>query len=69
MGHAVVCEKTTYDYDALKSLLESAGFRDVRRYDWRATEHAAFDDHSQAYLPHMDKDHGLLVSLNVEATK
>jgi len=24
------------------------------------------DDFSQAYLPHMDKEHGTLVSLNLE---
>jgi len=27
------------------------------------------DDHSQAYLPHMDKENGILISLNIEATK
>ena len=38
-------------------------------YDWRKTEHAQFDDHSQAYLPHMDKKNGELISLNVESNK
>jgi hypothetical protein len=28
-----------------------------------------FDDHSQAYLPHMDKENGTLISLNIEAVK
>ena len=68
-GDTIIHEKTTYDYEALKALLEAVGFTGVRRYDWRDTEHAAYDDHSQAYLPHMDKERGLLVSLNVEATK
>ena len=58
-----------YDFNALKSDLESVGFVDVRRYDWRQTEHANIDDYSQAYLPHMDKSNGILMSLNVEATK
>ena len=40
-----------------------------RRWDWRRTEHAGHDDFSQAYVPHMDKEHGLLISLNVEADK
>ena len=44
-----------------------AGFARVRRWDWRATEHAGIDDYSQAYLPHMDKENGTLVSLNLEA--
>lgn len=68
-GDSCMYQRTTYDFAALKALLESAGFRDVRRYDWRQTEHARFDDHSQAYLPHMDKEAGLLLSLNVEAVK
>jgi ubiquinone/menaquinone biosynthesis C-methylase UbiE len=69
VGDTVIHEKTTYDFEALKALLEAVGFAGVRRYDWRDTEHASYDDHSQAYLPHMDKERGLLVSLNVEATK
>ncbi|HAI38830.1 MAG TPA: methyltransferase, partial [Maribacter sp.] len=39
------------------------------KYDWRQTEHAKFDDHSQAYIPHMDKENGTLISLNIEAVK
>lgn len=49
--------------------LRYAGFENVRRYDWRSTEHSHIDDYSQAYLPHMDKEHGRLMSLNIEATK
>jgi len=41
----------------------------VRRYDWRQTLHKDHDDHSQAYIPHMDKENGRLISLNVEAEK
>jgi len=59
----------SWDFQSLKSDLESVGFRDVRRYDWRQTEHAGIDDFSQAYLPYMDKEHGMLMSLNVEATR
>lgn len=64
-----IFHKTGYDFDTLSQLLESVGFVDVRWYDWRLTEHSEFDDHSQAYLPHMDKDNGTLISLNVEASK
>jgi hypothetical protein len=49
--------------------LNSVGFVDVRRYDWRDTEHAHVDDYSQAYVPHMDKENGILISLNVECRK
>ena len=64
-----IFHKTGYDFDTLLQLLESVGFVDVRWYNWRDTEHSQFDDCSQAYLPHMDKTGGTLISLNVEATK
>ncbi len=60
---------TTYDFETLRAALERAGFLDVHRYDWRSTEHALVDDYSQAHLPHMDKDNGRLMSLNVETRK
>lgn len=60
---------TTYDLPTLSKTLEDAGFTNVRRYDWRKTEHAEIDDYSQAYIPHMDKENGTLISLNVECTK
>lgn len=58
-----------FDFATLRRELERAGFGDVRRYDWRETEHAHVDDYSQSYYPHMNKEHGLLLSLNVEAVK
>ena len=57
------------DFVSLKKVLESCGYSSVIKYDWRETEHATFDDHSQAYIPHMDKENGTLVSLNVECIK
>lgn len=58
-----------FDFKFLSELLKEVGFKEVRRYDWRKTEHAGIDDYSQAYVPHMDKEHGLPVSLNIEAVK
>ena len=68
-GQAVVYHRTVYDYPSLEALCLTAGFQSVRRYDWRQTVHQAHDDFSQAYWPHMDKEQGLLVSLNIEASK
>ena len=68
-GPAVTYHRTVYDYKSLSELCQTAGFRSVRRYDWRETIHKDYDDFSQAYKPHMDKDHGVLISLNVEALK
>jgi predicted SAM-dependent methyltransferase len=58
-----------FDFITLKSFLIDAGFESVERYDWRLTEHAEIDDYSQAYIPHMAKESGTLISLNVEAKK
>lgn len=58
-----------WDFDLLSKELKEVGFAEVLRYDWRTTEHAHVDDYSQCYLPHMDKENGKLMSLNIEATK
>ncbi|OGG29799.1 methyltransferase [Candidatus Gottesmanbacteria bacterium RIFCSPLOWO2_01_FULL_46_21] len=65
----VIYHKAVYNFTSLKTLLESCGFKQVRRYDWRKTIHKNYDDFSQSYIPHMDKDTGILISLNVEARK
>jgi hypothetical protein len=60
-----------FDFATFRAGLERAGFREVRRYDWRRAfvGRAGIDDFSQAYLPHMDKEHGRLMMLNVEAIR
>ena len=67
--HPYDYHKNGWDFNKLKKDLEKVGFTDVRRYNWRETEHHYIDDYSQAYCPHMDKENGKLMSLNVEATK
>lgn len=61
--------KCIFDEPFLSYLLTKTGFHDIHHWDWRTTEHAHIDDFSQSYLPHMDKQHGRLMSLNIEATK
>lgn len=68
-GPQTLFHKTTYDEASLSALLLENGFSAPRRWDWRTTEHAHIDDHSQAYFPHMQKDTGTLVSLNLQAHK
>lgn len=58
-----------FDFASLSTALTNTGFTNVKRYDWRETEHAEIDDFSQAYIPHMDKENGTLISLNVESVK
>ena len=61
--------KVIFDEAFLSQALRQTGFKEVRTWDWRVTEHSSLDDYSQAYLPHMDKENGTLVSLNLEAVK
>jgi hypothetical protein len=69
MGDKLIFHKTTYDFKDLELVLKDAGFKNIKLFDWKSTEHAQFDDHSQAYYPHMDKENGTLVSLNIECVK
>jgi predicted SAM-dependent methyltransferase len=58
-----------WDFRSLQKDLYEIGFKDIHRYNWRDTEHSHIDDFSQSYLPHMDKEQGRLMHLNVEAVK
>ncbi|HXH94712.1 MAG TPA: hypothetical protein VNN25_24260 [Thermoanaerobaculia bacterium] len=58
-----------FDFASLRTELEAVCFSDIHKYDWRPTEHADVDDDSQAYIPHMEKQTGVLISLNVECSK
>ena len=66
-GH--IYKKTTYDLASATRLLEANGFDTIELWDWRETEHRDVDDYSQAYFPHMDKERGILVNLNIQARR
>ena len=68
-GLRTLYHKTVYDEKSLSELLTECGYVSPERWDWRLTEHAAVDDHSQAYYPHMQKSTGIQVSLNLQAYK
>jgi len=67
LSNEIIYHKCAYDELKLKEILKRVGFKNVHRYDWREVEHV--DDHSQAYIPHMEKDKGVLISLNMECYK
>lgn len=70
MGGSTIYYKTTYDLHSLKNLLQEIGFLNIEKYNWEDYPiHVLNDDHSQAYIPHMDKQHGTLISLNIRCTK
>lgn len=60
---------TIWNSTRLTRQLQEAGFNFVVPWNWKEVEHGHIDDYSQAYLPHMDKVNGILMSLNVEADK
>jgi len=68
-GDRTLYHRMAYDYPSLALTLRLAGFKNVRHWDWRFTEHSGVDDCSQSYYPHMAKNTGMHLSLNVEATK
>jgi len=68
-GERIIYHHTVYDFNSLNNVLGAVGFRNIHRYDWSQTVHRDYDDFSQGYIPHMDNEHGILISLNVEAEK
>jgi predicted SAM-dependent methyltransferase len=56
----------TFDYDTLSNDLKEIGYSTTTEWD---TEKYDSDDFSKAYLPHMDKENGILMSLNILAVK
>ncbi len=68
-GSKEVFHKYCYDEQTLFQLLESVNFKNLRKWDHNLVDHGIYDDHSQAYIPHMDKKKGTLISLNIECEK
>ena len=66
-----IYHKTVYDKNSLTELLEGMGFSDIELWDWREVfkNNPKYDDHSQAYFPHMDKEKGIHISLNIQCKK
>ena len=60
-----------FNYPTLEKALKELGYSQIHRYDWRSfdTGKMGIDDYSQAYLPHMDKENGMLMVLNIAGTK
>ena len=67
------CDKlyhtAVYTETKLLGALNKAGFKEVRPYDWKSSIHAEYDDQSQSYYPHMDKENGIHIMQNWEAIK
>ena len=66
-----IYHKTVYDEDSLNILLKEVGFKNIKIWDWKDffKDYKDFDDHSQAYYPHMQKNFGIHISLNLQCEK
>lgn len=66
-----IYHKQIFDFESLKSQLVSVGFKDIDYWDWKKfiVDFPQYDDHSQAYFPHMDKENGIHISLNLICKK
>ena len=64
-----LAHKRVFNLASLRSLLYEAGFKRIKKYLFSETFHSNIDDYANAHLPHMDFENGILVSLNVEASK
>ena len=65
----LIYHRMIFTFKTLKEYLIKAGFESIKPYEWQETIHKDYDDYSQAYIPHLQKDTGLLMSINVEALK
>lgn len=61
--------KMVFDEDLLRADLTALGYSDIGLWDWRTVEHSGVDDFSQAYIPHLQKDSGRHMSLNIQGVK
>ena len=68
-GKKIIYHKYVHDYMSLSKILKSLQFRNIKKFNWKNTFHSKFDDHSQAYFPHMKKNNGIMISLNIDAKK
>ena len=64
-----IYHKTVYNNEELKKLLKESGFGNIEKYDFRQTIHNDYDDQSQSFYPHMDKEKGIHIMQNLRAYK
>lgn len=64
-----IYHKSVYTKKKIIKFLKQVGFKKVESYDWRNKIHLTHDDQSQSYFPHLDKENGIHIMQNWEATK
>ena len=64
----VLYHKMVYDYNLLSKTLALAGFRNIKKYNWKNILPEDYDDYSKAYVPYKDES-GIQMHLNIECKK
>jgi len=64
-----IYHKSIYDYNILSKILRENGFHTITRWNWKEIHPKEFDDYSKSYIPHMEFERGVLISLNIECKK
>lgn len=66
---STIYHRTVYTTKEILTMLNNAGFSDIKSYDYRKTIHKDYDDQSQSFFPHLDKQNGIHIMQNWLATK
>jgi len=64
-----IYHKSVYNKPDFIKMLEKVGFKNIQEYDYRDTIHAKYDDQSQSFYPHMDKENGIHIMQNFKSFK
>ena len=64
-----IYHRTVYSKSEMVQVLKNCGFTDIKDYEWQKFVHADYDDQSQSYFPHMQKENGIHIMQNLQDTK
>ena len=64
-----IYHRTVYNRKEMLEILTNCGYNNIENYDWKQHVHSDYDDQSQSYFPHMEKENGIHIMQNLQATK
>jgi|TARA_R110000851_G_scaffold170756_1_gene317125 predicted SAM-dependent methyltransferase len=64
-----IYHKTVYNRDEMALILKQCGYTKIENYNWKEHIHNNYDDQSQSYFPHMQKENGIHIMQNLQAIK
>jgi len=64
-----IYHRTVYNKKEIVQILKDCGYNNIESYDWKDLIHNEYDDQSQSYFPHMEKENGIHIMQNLQATK